>query len=311
MSGEPLPPHSQELLISRVTGELAHARTKPLAPALYLVATPIGNLSDITIRALAVLSSADTIYVEDTRHSGKLLSHYGISTPMRAYHEHNAERERPKIISALLEGKRVALISDAGTPLISDPGFKLVRDVIAAGAIAISIPGPSAVLAALCASGLPTHAFQFVGFLPAKQGERCAKLNELKKIAATLVFFESPTRVEALLNDLSEAFGERQGVVARELTKLHEEIVRAPLPKLYQKFKNTTVKGECVVLVGPPPKTTATDEEIVERLTVCLDDMSLRDAAREVADEMSVAKGRVYDLGLKMKTERLSSRDQQ
>ena len=199
---------------------------------LYLVATPIGNLADMTLRALSVLSRADVIYCEDTRHSAKLLQHYAIAAKTRPFHEHNEEREIERAIRDLESGKRIAMISDAGTPLLSDPGFKLVRAAAAAGIPVISIPGPSAALTALTASGLPTDSFFFAGFLPPKQAARRARLAELSQIPGSLVIFEAPHRVAETLADMADVLGERPAVIARELTKLHEDIARGSLRTL-------------------------------------------------------------------------------
>lgn len=291
----------REVLAARVNDALARVTATGLAPGLYIVATPIGNLADITVRALGVLQSADFVLAEDTRHSGKLLKHYGIATPMRPYHEHNAARERPRIVDALLSGKVVALVSDAGTPLVSDPGFKLVRDVIAAGVDVVPVPGPSASLAALCGSGLATDAFLFGGFLPPKAGLRRERLQTWAGVSATLVLFEAPTRVASLLREIQDVFGEREVVVARELTKIHETFVRGCVSELAAMFEDAAPKGECVVLVAPAEKAVVQDSDIDRRLVAVLGDMSLRDAARAVASELDVPKGRVYELGLKIK----------
>lgn len=290
-----------DLVTQLAAGELERAFAQTHAPGLYLVATPIGNLADISLRALAVLAKADVIYAEDTRHSATLLNHFGIKAPLRSYHEHNAEKERPNILSALQRGERVALISDAGTPLISDPGYKLVRDVIVQGHGVISIPGASSPLTALTAAGLPTDTFLFAGFLPARREARRRRIRALAQVPATLIFFEAPTRLDDSLADLSDILGRRGAVVARELTKLNEEFVRGELPDLAEAYRGRTVKGEIVVLVGPPTAAEVTDADIESRLSEALGEMSLRDAARAIADELGVAKARVYDLGLAMK----------
>lgn len=279
-------------------GEMQRHLERELAPGLYLVATPIGNLADITLRALSVLARADVILCEDTRHSRTLLSHYAITTPTRPYHEHNAARERPRVLSDLAAGCRVALISDAGTPLISDPGFKLVRASLEAGHRVEALPGPSAALTALGVAGLPTDAFLFAGFLPPKSAARRTRIAELKAVPATLVFFEAPSRVGETLADLAAVLGEREAVLARELTKLHEEVLRAPLPQLAQRLAEAPVKGEVVIVIGPPQAGAVTDEEIAALLDGALRQMSLRDAAKVVAEALGVSKTRVYDLGL-------------
>jgi 16S rRNA (cytidine1402-2'-O)-methyltransferase len=287
----------------RAAEALARLVAEPLPTGLYIVATPIGNLSDITLRALAVLERADVIYCEDTRHSRTLLAHYAISRPLRAYHEHNAERERPQLLAQLAAGKAIALISDAGTPLISDPGYKLVREAIAAGHAVTSLPGASAVLTALAAAGLATDTFLFAGFLPTRQGARRTRLAELKAAPATLVFFEAPSRLADTLTDIAAILGQRETALARELTKLHEEIRRGAPAELAQWAADASPRGEMVILVGPPSADAAeaTDDAITERLRALLPDLGLRDAAKAVADELGVPKARVYDLGLALK----------
>jgi 16S rRNA (cytidine1402-2'-O)-methyltransferase len=271
---------------------------RELPPGLYLVATPIGNLADITLRALSVLARADIILCEDTRHSRTLLSHFGIEATTRPYHDHNAARERPRVLADLAAGRRVALISDAGTPLVSDPGYKLVRASLEAGHRVESLPGPSAALAGLSVAGLPTDAFYFVGFLPPRSAARRARIAELKSVAATLVFFEAPSRVAETLADLAAGLGARPAALARELTKLHEEVLRSSLPQLAEQLGARPIKGEAVIVVGPPQAGEVTDEEIVAQLDTALREMSLRDAAKAVADALGVPKTRVYDLGL-------------
>ncbi len=297
MSGRELEPGG---VSARAAAEVGRQRDANLAPGLYLVATPIGNLGDITLRALAVLARADLILCEDTRHSRPLLAHFEIGTPTRPYHEHNAARERPRVLAELEAGKRVALISDAGTPLISDPGLKLVRAAVEAGHRVEALPGPSAPLAALTVSGLPTDAFFFAGFLPAKAVGRRARIAELKQIPSTLVFFEAPSRVADMLDDLAAGLGARPAVLARELTKLHEEVRRGLLPDLAGALKDKVPKGEMVVVVGPPQKGEVTDGDITENLEAALQEMSLRDASKAIADALGVPKARVYDLGLRL-----------
>src|SRR3954466_1666251 len=210
-----------------------HLLTAPkAAPGLHLVATPIGNLGDITLRALETLAGVDIIACEDTRITRRLTERYGITAVLKPYHEHNAALARPKILERLAQGAAIALVSDAGTPLISDPGFKLVREVTAAGHQVIALPGPSSVMAALAVAALPTDRFFFEGFLPSKQTARRARLGELSRIDATLVMCESGNRVQETLRDLAEVMGERDAAICRELTKLHEEVLRAPLAGL-------------------------------------------------------------------------------
>ncbi len=283
---------------------LAELIARPLAPGLYLVATPIGNLADISLRALAVFARADLIAAEDTRHSKKLLSHFGLHGELTSYHEHNAERERPKLIARLRAGRSVALISDAGTPLISDPGYKLVRDALDEGIMVTSIPGPSAALAALTSAGLPTDTFLFAGFLPPKSGPRRARLAELKSVPATLVFFETAPRLAKSLAEMADVLGSREAAIAKELTKLHESVTRGRLDRLAHHLSGgETLKGEFVVMVAPPAEEEAfvSDEKIVEQLKKALKLESFRDAVRSVAEVLNVSRARVYELGLEFK----------
>lgn len=288
-------------IAGRAGDEVVRLLGSPLAPGLYLVSTPIGNLADITLRALAVLGRADTIYCEDTRHSRTLAAHYGISAPLKPYHEHNADVQRPRVLAELAQGRRVALISDAGTPLVSDPGFKLVREAIEQGVAVTSIPGPSAVLAALASAGLPTDAFMFAGFLPARTGARKSRIAELKSIPGTIILFEAPSRVAECLDDLAEILGSRPAALARELTKLHEETLRGSLPELAALLRGKSLKGEAVILVGPGIVEEASDAVIEGQLRATLAQMSLRDAVKAVADALGAQKSRVYEIGLRMK----------
>ena len=224
-----------------------------LAPGLHLVATPIGNLRDTTLRALEVLAAADVIACEDTRVTRKLIDHYGITTPLTPYHDHNAAEARPKLIARLAAGDAVALVSDAGTPLVSDPGFKLVRAAHEAGHAVTAVPGASAALAALAVAGLPTDRFFFEGFLPAKSGQRQARIAELARIPATLVLFETGPRLAAALADLAEGLGPREAAVCRELTKLHEEVRRGDLAALAAHYEAADEpRGEIVLVIAPP-----------------------------------------------------------
>jgi 16S rRNA (cytidine1402-2'-O)-methyltransferase len=294
---------SASLVAARASEALSDLLARPLQPGLYLVATPIGNLADISLRALAVLARADLIAAEDTRHSKKLLSHFGISAPaLGAYHEHNAERERPRLIAQLRAGKTVALISDAGTPLVSDPGYKLVREALDAEIAVVSIPGPSATLAALTSSGLPTDTFLFAGFLPPKSAARRARLEEFKGVPATLIFFETAPRLAQSIDDMADVLGAREGAIAKELTKLHERVARGSLAELGSAISGDALKGEFVVVVAPPAAaaTEASDAEITEQLMRALKVESFRDAVRSVAEVLQVSRTRVYELGLKL-----------
>ncbi|MEM6625781.1 MAG: 16S rRNA (cytidine(1402)-2'-O)-methyltransferase [Pseudomonadota bacterium] len=270
-----------------------------LDPGLYIVSTPIGNLRDITLRALDVLASVDMVYAEDTRIARKLFDAYGLSTPLNAYHDHNGAKVRPKILGRLAEGAKIALISDAGTPLVSDPGFKLVRDAAQSGERIIPVPGASAQLAALAASGLPTDRFLFVGFPPPKSSARATLFAELAGVSASLVFFEGPSRLAASLADMAAAFGAREAVLARELTKKFEELVRAPLPELLTQIGNEGApKGELVVLIGPPPALAdAAPEDIDAAILSALsaeDPPPVKQLAAQIADRLGAKKRDVY-----------------
>ena len=276
----------------------------PLAPGLYVVATPIGNLRDITLRALDVLAAADLVLAEDTRVAGKLLSAYGLSAKLERYDEHGAERARPRAMAALAEGKRVALISDAGTPLISDPGYRLVREAAAQGVAVFPIPGASALLAGLSAAGLPTDRFLFAGFPPPKSAARRTFLEELAPIRATLVFFEGGSRLAASLTDMAAVFGVREGVVCRELTKLYETIVRGPLPELAADPQFEAPKGELVILVGPGQAAEATAGDIDTALADALTRLRPAEAAAEVAKALGLPRRDVYQRAMALRAGR-------
>ena len=232
-----------------------------LEPGLYVVSTPIGNLRDVTLRALDILASVDVVCAEDTRVAGKLLSAFGLSVRLRPYHDHNGAQARPGLLKDLQGGARIALISDAGTPLISDPGYKLVREAAALGVSVMAIPGASAPLAALASSGLPTDRFTFAGFPPPRSGARRRFLSEMKDARATLIFFEGPSRLVESLADMASVFGARQAAVARELTKKFEETRRGSLADLAAHYQREgPPRGEIVVLVGPPSEAPLTDE---------------------------------------------------
>ena len=229
-----------------------NAALPPLTPGtLYLVATPIGNLEDITLRALRVLRECDVVAAEDTRHSGRLLKHFGISKPLLSYFQFNEARRSEEIIEHLRRGEKIALVTDAGSPGISDPGERVVKAAIAAGFRVEAVPGTCALVAALTASGLPTDEFHFIGFLPHKSGQRRKKLESLRAESSTLVFYESPYRIEKLLGELAEVFPEREVVLARELTKKFEEFLRGKPPALLEVARQRSLKGEFVVMVGP------------------------------------------------------------
>ena len=286
--------------VARASETLAELLDRPLAAGLYIVATPIGNLGDISLRALAVLARAPLVAAEDTRHSRKLLSHFNIHAELIAYHEHNAERERPRLLARIEAGYAVALISDAGTPLISDPGYKLVREALDKGLNVTSIPGPSAALAALTSAGLPTDTFLFAGFLAPKSGPRLSRLSALKDTPATLVFFETGPRLAKSLAEMAQVLGPREAVVARELTKLHETLYRGTLDALAAEMESQALKGEIAVVVAPPSAegTEVDDARLTEDLKAALQTMSFRDAVRAVTEARGVKRARVYELGL-------------
>ncbi len=279
------------------------AEAEPLAPGLHIVATPIGNLRDISFRALATLAAADAILAEDTRTSKTLLAHYGIATPLLPYHEHNAAQMRPKVLARLREGGKLALISDAGTPLVSDPGYKLVAELVAEGLPVTGIPGPSAVLAALVLAGLPTDRFFFEGFLPPKSAARRTRLTELAAIPGTLVFFESPRRLAEMLADAAAVFGSRAGAVARELTKFHETVRRGTLSDLAAHYEtDEEPRGEIVVIIGPPgaEELLPAGDVVDERLRAALAGLSLKEAVAQVAAETGQPRRKVYARALEL-----------
>ncbi|MBX3583022.1 MAG: 16S rRNA (cytidine(1402)-2'-O)-methyltransferase [Rhizobiaceae bacterium] len=273
----------------------AQIAARPLEPALYLVATPIGNLGDITLRALETLAAADVLACEDTRVTRVLLDRYGIRQRPGAYHEHNASEAGPKLIAALEAGRSVALVSDAGTPLVSDPGFRLVEQAQAAGIRVVPIPGPSAVLAALTASGLPSDAFLFAGFLPVKDGQRKSRLTELGAVPATLIFFESPRRLADTLVAMAETLGDRRAAIGRELTKTFEEMRTGTLAELAAHYAQaTTPKGEIVICVAPPEKQADAPEDIDRLLVSLAAEMPASKAAAEAAKMTGQPKQALY-----------------
>jgi 16S rRNA (cytidine1402-2'-O)-methyltransferase len=270
----------------------------PLPAGLYLVATPIGNLADITFRAVDTLRSVSVIACEDTRHTARLLAHYAVSTPTLSYHEHNAARVRPGLIARLLRGDSVALVSDAGTPLISDPGYKLVAAVVASGIPVIPIPGPSAGIAALTVSALPTDRFLFTGFPPSKASARARFYSDLESIKATLVVYEAPQRLAESLADAASALGPRQAAVAREITKLFETVQRGTLERLAKEFSSAPPKGEIVIVIGPPVRQEVDDGEVDRRLAALLERETVRDAANAVARDTGRSRRDVYGRAL-------------
>ncbi len=272
-------------------------------PGLHVVSTPIGHLRDITLRALDTLAGVDEILAEDTRTARRLLTAHGIGGNVTPYHDHNGAARRPEIVDALKAGAAIALVSDAGTPLISDPGWKLVRDALDAGVKVIPCPGPSALLAGLVASGLPSDRFLFAGFPPTKSAARRRFFDTLAATPATLVFYEAAPRLAASLADMAASFGPRQAAVARELTKLFEETRRGPLASLARDYAaGPQPKGELVVLVGPPPAAPApTADELDAALRLALKTAALRDAAADVAARFDLPKRTVYQRALQIR----------
>jgi 16S rRNA (cytidine1402-2'-O)-methyltransferase len=284
---------------------------RPIEPprlnaGLHLVATPIGNLRDITLRALETLAAADAIACEDSRVTRKLLGHYGIATPLTPYHEHNAAAARPKLLARLAAGEAIALVSDAGTPLVSDPGFKLVRAVCQAGLPVSAMPGPSAALAALAVAGLPTDRFFFEGFLPPKDGARRTRIAELSGIPATLILYESGPRIGRALHALAEGLGPRQAAVCRELTKLHEEIRRGDLAALAQAYDDESagqpaeIRGEFAIVIAPPLADDGAPraEEVDALLRRALRHASVKDAVSDVAAATGRPRREIYQRAL-------------
>lgn len=271
-----------------------------LEPGLYIVATPIGNLGDLSPRAASILRDADVIAVEDSRVTAKLLQHIGVKRPMQPYHDHNADKVRPGLIERMGQ-EVVALVSDAGTPLISDPGYKLVRDARAAGRNVVTIPGPSAVIAALTLAGLPTDRFLFVGFLPPKAKAKADQIAEFKGLKATLVFYESGPRLADTLATLGEVLGERDAAVAREITKAYEQCVTGTLSELATRYEDSPPKGEIVIIVGPPGEPeAASGDEIEAALMEAMKSASPAKAAGEVARKLGADRKTLYARALEL-----------
>ncbi|NNE22533.1 MAG: 16S rRNA (cytidine(1402)-2'-O)-methyltransferase [Rhizobiales bacterium] len=273
---------------------------------LHLVATPIGNLGDITLRALATLAGADLVLCEDTRTTARLLQRYQIKTRMKPYHDHNAARQRPSILALLREGKSIALVSDAGTPLVSDPGYKLVKACLEEKLNVQMIPGVSAPVMALALSGLPSDQFQFCGFLPAKAGARRQCLELVKDNPATLIFFESAQRLAASLTDIVAIFGDREAAIARELTKLHEEVMRGPVSSLINQIEGRqSVKGEITLVLAPAslPAETAGSAVVLDALAAALRDLPAGKAAADVARRFGLPKKALYEQAISLKAE--------
>ena len=276
---------------------------EPLPPGLHVVATPIGNLGDITLRALSTLAAADVVLCEDTRTSGKLMERFAIKARLSPYHEHNAQKVRPQILERLQQGAAIALISDAGMPLVSDPGYRLVKEAAELGIAVTACPGPSAVLTGLALSGLPTDRFLFAGFVPQKQGERLRLFAEFAKLKATLVFFESPHRIIESLHDLETALPHRSVAVTRELTKLHEEVLRGKALEIAATLAaRPAVKGEITLIVGPPSEDEeASEADIDQAIAEAIAAMPASKAASEVAKRFNLNRSDIYQRILALK----------
>lgn len=282
-----------------------------LAPGLYLTATPIGNLGDITLRALDVLRRVDVIACEDTRVTRRLLDHYGITTPLLVHHEHNAGRVRPQILARLAAGEAVALVTDAGTPLVSDPGFKLARAAVEAGHPVTALPGASSVLTGLLVSGQPSNQFFFAGFLPPKTGARQHAIAGLSDVPGTLIILESPRRLAQTLADLLIVLGPRPAAVARELTKLHEEVRRGDLETLGRHYATTEPpKGEAVIIVGPGAAPESAPEALDALLKAALAELPLKQAAAKVAAEIGISRREAYARALVLRGDRATDPQQ-
>lgn len=273
-----------------------------MSPNLYLIAIPIGHPEDITLRALKVLKSADIVLCEDTRVTGLLFQFHQISTKLQSYHEHNAEQQRPRVIEWLKSGKTIALVSDAGTPLISDPGYKLVKEVREEGFLVTSLPGPCAAITALTLSGLPSDRFYFYGFLPAKSGVRKKALEEIAEISGSIVFYENKNRVSETLADIEEVWGDSPASLARELTKEYEEVFSSSISELRERLAQSPLKGEMVLTVFRERKAQQVKEDQVDPLIKkLLNKHPLKVVVQMVAQETSVSKNRIYERALKLK----------
>lgn len=276
-----------------------------MTATLYIIATPIGNLEDMTYRAVRILGEVDLVAAEDTRHSLKLLNHFNISKPLTSYFDHNQQFKGERILNALRQGKSVALISDAGTPCISDPGYNLVRDAVAEGIAVVPIPGACAAIAALSASGLPSDSFTFAGFPPARQGKRRAFLADMARLPGTLVLYEAPHRLEGTLRDIREVLGDRQVVVARELSKIYEEFIRGPVAEVMATVSQGQVRGEIVILIAPGEAVQEQTEALDTLLRRLLDEeaLSVKDAARKAALITGGSRNEAYSEALRLRNE--------
>jgi len=281
--------------------------------ALYIVSTPIGNREDVTLRALKILQVVDLIAAEDTRKSGKFLSHHGIKNRLVSYHEHNEKKRAPELLGKLLGGTSIALVSNAGTPCVSDPGYRLVAAAIAHKISVIPVPGPSAAMAAMSASGLPTDSFVFIGFPPKKKGKRMQLLAELALESRALIFYESPRRILAFLEEIVSHVGDRPAVLAREMTKLHEEFIRGSVSEILETIKiRTEIKGECTLLVAGCQKEAAVDLGLVEaeiRAALGNQKNSVSQIARTIAKKYGLPKNEVYEMALNARGQKTEAND--
>lgn len=281
---------------------------------LYIVATPIGNLEDITVRALKILRDVDLIAAEDTRKSGKLLSHYRIKNRLVSYHEHNEKRRTPELVGQLLEGTSIALVSNAGTPCVSDPGYRLVAAAVANKIPVVPVPGPSAVMTAMSAAGLPTDSFVFIGFAPKKKGKRMKLLAELAVEPRALIFFESPRRILTFLEEVVSSIGDRPAVLAREMTKLHAEFIRGSVSEILETLEaKPEIKGECTLLVGGCQKEKAVGRAVVKaEITSALEKQKggLSDIAKTIAQKYGLSKKEVYEMALAVRGQKTEGRGQ-
>ncbi len=279
-------------------------QSKPIEPGLYVVATPIGNLRDITLRALDILTNVDLVLAEDTRRARVLLGAYNIKASVSAYHDHNVAKKLPSVIRDISEGKSVALISDAGTPLVNDPGYKLARACIAEGLPVFAAPGASAVLAGLVSSGLSPARFMFAGFLPPKSAARQTALREVETVPASLIYFETAKRIKACLGDMQSVLGDRQIAIARELTKKYEEVLRGSISELIAQVDETPLRGEIVIIIAPPETQEKWDEETIRAaLLPLLETQGVKRAAAQIAEKSGHKKRDVYAIALKLKDE--------
>jgi 16S rRNA (cytidine1402-2'-O)-methyltransferase len=294
-------PFFSPLTIHRLTPDL---RGAVMAGILYVVATPIGNLEDISLRALRILKEVDLIAAEDTRHTRNLLTHYDIRTALTSYHEHNEKTQAAKLVEKLRRGENIALVSDAGTPAISDPGYRLVVEALRAGLQVVPLPGPSAVAAVLSASGLPTDRFVFEGFLPAKKQERETRLKSLRAESRTVVFYEAPHRLQESLSDMLHLLGDREIVVAREVSKIHEEYLRGTIAEVISQLGERDVKGEITVVVhGSSGESPVSEGEIETEIRRLIDGgVGVKQISELLGTRYRLAKREVYQLALQLKT---------